>query len=70
MCSTGPMKTSTKNLLFGILALVVAVIVASVIVNVALTFLAAAIKFALIALVALLLLGVGWVWWARIRSRD
>jgi uncharacterized protein YacL len=70
MCSTGPMKTSTKNLLFGILALVVAVIVASVIVNVALTFLAAAIKFALIALVALLLLGVGWVSWARVRSRD
>jgi uncharacterized protein YacL len=64
------MKTSTKNIIFGVLALVIAVMIASVLVNVALTFLAAALKFALIAVVALVLLGVGWVWWARIRSRN
>jgi uncharacterized integral membrane protein len=64
------MKTSTKNLIVGILLVLVAVFLASVIVNVALTFLAAAFKLVLIAGVALVLVAVGWVWWARIRSRD
>jgi hypothetical protein len=64
------MKTSTKNLLLGILAVVIAVFVASWIVNLALAFLAAAIKFVLIAGVAIVLLAIGWVWWARSRSRD
>lgn len=63
------MKTSTKNLLFGVLAVVVALVIASVIVNVALSFLAAVIKLVLIAGVAVVLLIVAWTWWAR-RSRD
>lgn len=64
------MKTSTKNLLLGVLAVVVAVLIASVIVNLALSFLAAVIKFVLIAGVAVVLLAVAWTWWARSRSRD
>ncbi|MET0933544.1 MAG: hypothetical protein ABWX56_07515 [Mycetocola sp.] len=64
------MKTSTKNLLFGVLAVVVALVIASVIVNLALSFLAVVIKFVLIAGVALALLAVAWVWWAANRSRD
>ncbi|AWB85994.1 hypothetical protein [Mycetocola zhujimingii] len=62
------MKTSTKNLLIGIVVVILAVVVASWIVNIALAFLAAAIKFALIALVAVVLLIVVGVWWARTRD--
>ncbi|MET0480091.1 MAG: hypothetical protein ABWZ69_01915 [Mycetocola sp.] len=64
------MKTSTKNLLIGVVVVILAILVASLIVNFALAVLAAAFKFALIAVVALVLLAVGWIWWARIRSRD
>lgn len=70
VCSTGGMKTSTKNLVIGIIVLILAIVVASWIVNIALSFLAVAIKFLLIAVVALVLIGVGWVWWARVRARD
>ncbi|MFU8945853.1 hypothetical protein ACLRGF_03880 [Mycetocola zhadangensis] len=62
------MKTSTKNLLLGIVVVVLAVVVASWIVNIALTFLAVAFKFALVALVAVVLLVFVGIWWAR--SRD
>ena len=64
------MKTSTKNLLIGIVVVILALVVASWIVNVALAFLAAAIKFVLIAAVALVLLAVGGLWWARVRGRE
>ena len=64
------MKTSTKNLLIGIVVVILALIVASWIVNVALAFLAATIKFVLIAAVALVLLAVGGLWWARVRGRE
>ncbi|MCP2031906.1 uncharacterized protein YacL [Okibacterium sp. HSC-33S16] len=62
------MKTSTKNLLIGIVVVILAVVVASWIVNIALTFLAVAIKFALVALVAVVLLVVVGIWWARTRD--
>jgi hypothetical protein len=68
VCSTGDMKTARKNLLVGILVLVIAMVIAWAIVNIALAFLAAAIKFVLIAAVALVLLAVGWAWWARVRD--
>jgi uncharacterized protein YacL len=66
--STGCMKTSTKNLLIGIVVVVLAVVVASWIVNIALTFLAVAFKFALVALVAVVLLVFVGIWWARTRD--
>ncbi|SFN75081.1 hypothetical protein [Mycetocola miduiensis] len=62
------MKTSTKNLLIGIVVVIVAVFLASVIVNVALAFLAAAFKLALIAFVALVLIAIGWAWLKRTRD--
>ena len=62
------MKTSTKNLLIGVIVVILAVVVASFIVNIALTFLAAAFKFTLIALVAVVLLVVVGIWWARTRD--
>ena len=62
------MKTSTKNLLIGIIVVILAVVVASWIVNFALSFIAVAFKFALVALVAIVLLIVVGIWWAR--SRD
>ncbi len=62
------MKTSTKNLLIGIVVVILAVVVASWIVNFALSFIAVAFKFALVALVAIVLLIVVGIWWAR--SRD
>lgn len=64
------MKSSTKTLLIGIVVVILAVIVASWIVNIALAFLAAAIKFVLIAGVAVVLIAVAWVWWSRARADD
>lgn len=64
------MKSSTKTLLIGIVVVILAVIVASWIVNIALAFLAAAIKFVLIAGVALVLVVVAWVWWSRARADE
>lgn len=64
------MKTSTKSLLIGIGVVVLAVIVASWVVNIALAALAAIIKVALIVGVAVVLLVVAWIWWARARAND
>jgi hypothetical protein len=46
------------------------VIVASWIVNVALTFLAAIFKFSLVLIVAVVLIVIFGIWWARARRRD
>ena len=64
------MKTSTKTLVVGIVVVILALVVATWIVNVALAFLAAAIKFVLIAAVALVLIAVVGVWWSRVRGRE
>jgi hypothetical protein len=64
------MRTSTKTLVVGIVVVILALVVATWIVNVALAFLAAAIKFGLIAVVALVLIVVVGVWWSRVRGRE
>lgn len=64
------MKSSTKTLIIGIVVVVLAVIVASWIVNIALAFLGALIKFVLIAGVAVVLIVAAWAWWSRSRAND
>ena len=64
------MKSSTKTLIIGIVVVILAVIVASWIVNIALAFLGAVIKFVLIAGVALVLIVAAWAWWSRSRAND